>query len=548
MTTTSNSPASALDFYPRKRSRGGCIDCKKAKVKCDELRPTCGTCVRRGHVCQGYRLPGARRSSKTAEASSPAATAIAASPVPSTATSLVVASSAFSSRRHSEPSLVPCTSLSPIPRGTVPEADEPTIQRYFDRHPLEFVIESDFVDEMNAHTLLVFQQDPQAIADTLYAVGQLYFDHADGHSPLVPALNRRARTLARLRKMQTDNELEQMIVMILGLSAMDLLDPRAHRDESSIPLLLSYCASIVSQHLHAGIALSSVARYFLRALARQDIVCSLVSMRRPQIPVAVWLDEACLQAADRVMGFTVTLMPLLEELCALAEDIREHRTTLLEDALLEDTLLEDTLLEDTSLEDTMFEDTTIATATDTTIATATHINTTSIDLETPLVASTGLTIAATAADLALRIRAWQPVATYEVSVRVSRRCLLQAYASRAAALLYLHRLLHPAGSSAEADRIALGMACEVLAHLSAPADELRLSLWPAFVAACELVAADDRATVLDIFDGIYRVRFTATALRTRAFCVDRVWHARDTGQPWNWMDLVQQYPGECLPI
>lgn len=46
-----------------RRSREGCIDCKRAKVKCDEIQPSCGTCARRGHICQGY-LP-ARQTAQT---------------------------------------------------------------------------------------------------------------------------------------------------------------------------------------------------------------------------------------------------------------------------------------------------------------------------------------------------------------------------------------------------------------------------------------------------------------------------------------------------
>lgn len=51
----------------QRRSRNGCIDCRKSKVKCDEIRPFCGTCTRRQHICQGYATPPppAQKSSKT---------------------------------------------------------------------------------------------------------------------------------------------------------------------------------------------------------------------------------------------------------------------------------------------------------------------------------------------------------------------------------------------------------------------------------------------------------------------------------------------------
>lgn len=40
----------------RTRSRGACGNCKKIKRKCDETRPFCDQCTRRGVTCQGYAL------------------------------------------------------------------------------------------------------------------------------------------------------------------------------------------------------------------------------------------------------------------------------------------------------------------------------------------------------------------------------------------------------------------------------------------------------------------------------------------------------------
>lgn len=37
-----------------KRS-AGCFECRKRKVRCDETKPECNTCVRRGTKCPGYR-------------------------------------------------------------------------------------------------------------------------------------------------------------------------------------------------------------------------------------------------------------------------------------------------------------------------------------------------------------------------------------------------------------------------------------------------------------------------------------------------------------
>ncbi|KAK1470914.1 hypothetical protein CTAM01_16713 [Colletotrichum tamarilloi] len=36
------------------RSRGGCSNCKRRKRKCDETRPDCRACQRRGIQCEGY--------------------------------------------------------------------------------------------------------------------------------------------------------------------------------------------------------------------------------------------------------------------------------------------------------------------------------------------------------------------------------------------------------------------------------------------------------------------------------------------------------------
>lgn len=36
---------------PKKRSRLGCVSCKRSKVKCDELHPSCTRCTKRGTKC-----------------------------------------------------------------------------------------------------------------------------------------------------------------------------------------------------------------------------------------------------------------------------------------------------------------------------------------------------------------------------------------------------------------------------------------------------------------------------------------------------------------
>ncbi|KAF5003301.1 hypothetical protein FDECE_10152 [Fusarium decemcellulare] len=39
------------------RSRGGCLNCKRRKRKCDEARPGCQACLKRGIQCEGYATP-----------------------------------------------------------------------------------------------------------------------------------------------------------------------------------------------------------------------------------------------------------------------------------------------------------------------------------------------------------------------------------------------------------------------------------------------------------------------------------------------------------
>ena len=247
------------------------------------------------------------------------------------------------------------------------------------------------------------------------------------------------------------------------------------------------------------------------------MVCSLTAMKPVQIPTSVWLDNMVEAQGCRLMGFTVTLMPMLEELTLLAAEVGQRRFAW---QVLNSVPGNDE-------EEEKEED----------------------GKAIPLPILLGEDVCRRASDLELRIQAWQPTChSHSISVRRWKVCLLQAYSYRSAALLYLYRLLHPAGSSASVDHIALGSACEILAHLSAPPEELRMSTWPTFIAACELPTRADREMATAVFDGVYRVRNTSTTLRTKDFCVRRVWYARDRGTNWDWMSLVQQYPGECIPI
>lgn len=237
-----------------------------------KVRPTCGTCFRRGYVCQGYANPPfkdpstgpdhesngpirsreregrklARRRSevRTTEvregqssgSDSDAETTISAmsgmdvdkSPNSGASTPTIIVNNSLrrlstSSPRSSVgfPNLYPLYSNLPtIPRGIVQSSDEPGIETYFSRHPAELVISADFVDEMNANILQVFQQDPATIAETLSAIGQVYL--GEGGMSIVPVLDRRARILARLRD---KIELEQTLVMHLGLCALEVSGP-----------------------------------------------------------------------------------------------------------------------------------------------------------------------------------------------------------------------------------------------------------------------------------------------------------------------------------
>lgn len=236
------------------------------------------------------------------------------------------------------------------------------------------------------------------------------------------------------------------------------------------------------------------------------MILSLTHFHRPLIPTAVWLDEGCGQSADRLMGYTTTLMPLLTELCGIAEEIRGVLGT----------------------KEIM------------------HI-------ENPLKSNADSSseynsLSLRAADLRAQIDSWRPISPQGVPFRCSKKLLSHSYATRSAALLYLHRLFHPPGSSPGADQMALTMAHEVLVHTSGPPDELRLLLWPIFIAASELENGDERLTAVQMFDAICKGRNTATALRTKNFCIERVWEARNAGFEWNWMAMVDQYPGECVPI
>ncbi|KAE8454205.1 hypothetical protein EG329_005130 [Mollisiaceae sp. DMI_Dod_QoI] len=530
-----------------RRSRKGCIDCKKAKIKCDEVRPACGTCYRRGYVCQGYPKPHLRDPSKGVDpepqggpvrrrderktrsprrysnarechssgSDSDAESATTAAElerslclkVSTPATSVTDRRLSTVSRNSvSYPSPYPlCLNLHIIPPGTIQSADEPGIELYFNRHPSELVMSAEFVDEMNSNVLQILHEDPAAVAESLSAIGYIYL--GEGGMSIVPVLDRKARILARLR---AKTEVEQMLVMLLGLCALELIDARTQPADTGLPALVTNAAIIIKHSYETGGVFSSIAKYFIRALARQDMMISLTYARKPLISTQVWLEDESYRQADRFMGYTGSLMPILADLGALAEEIRGPNSQMTS-CISQN---EDTWSEAAFVLNTMDNS----------------------------------SILQKAMDIRARLNSWRPVAAPNFSFQSSRNLLLHAHAHKAAALLYLHRLLEPPGSSEQADQIALSMAHEVLLHLSAMTDQLKTALWPAFLAGTELVAEEDRNTVMQMFDEIYRQRKTITSLRTRNFCVHRVWAARDSGFHYLWMDLVHRFPGECLPI
>ncbi|KJK83368.1 hypothetical protein H634G_01497 [Metarhizium anisopliae BRIP 53293] len=57
---------------PHKKSRLGCQNCKRRKVKCDEKRPSCGICILRGETCV-FVLPAASLDVSSSKPKSPSA-------------------------------------------------------------------------------------------------------------------------------------------------------------------------------------------------------------------------------------------------------------------------------------------------------------------------------------------------------------------------------------------------------------------------------------------------------------------------------------------
>ncbi|KAL4784442.1 fungal-specific transcription factor domain-containing protein [Aspergillus varians] len=496
------------------RSRKGCIDCKRAKVKCDEVHPSCGTCARRRRQCSGYgRSPSAsagsvpRRASVTSRTSIPSPcssmedeVATDADVVDRTSTADYMRSMILEASTRAPPALSPVRGPSLIPLGEILAADKPFIEVYFMRHPAEMVMSNElFVHEMNGAVISLLQQSPTAVGDALAAIGENYVKEAVD-SALVS--NRKMRLLSRLRMInEGGNSPELVLMLLLALCGVELVDPRSDGGGTTLSTLIDNVSMILAFHTREGQELNGMAKYFARGVARQDLLISLSRMQRTKIEPSVWLDEYSMCHADRLMGLTTTLAPILSRLAALAEDVQ-------------------------SIVDNSYY-----------IADGE-----SMFLESDDGPAWRSDLVEREASIRAQLVAWRPIRDCSMSMDMSRKLLLHAYSWKAASLLYLFRLFNRPGSSADADTEALSMAYEVVVHISGSPEDIKLSLWPLFIAACELENHEDRSHATRLFDGICYARPTVTARRTRAFCIDQIWAARDSGGNWDWMDLARNGP------
>lgn len=289
------------------------------------------------------------------------------------------------------------------------------------------------------------------------------------------------------------------------LTIVQLIDGESRPGDTVLPALIANTAFIINHYISVGKIPTSIAKYFIRAIARQDIIISLTYSRRSMVAVDTWLDEECAKRPDRFMGYTGTMMPILADLSALAEDIKQEWAG---------------------------------------NAIAPPSSTASSAESTLVCLPSDYSIQQRATDLRNRIKEWGPLSNPQFSFQSSKIFLFHARSFQAAALLYLYRLQNPPGSSNLADDTGISMAHDVLMYISGTPAELKLSLWPVFISATELVSEEDRNTALQTFDMIHAKRGTVTSKRTRDFTIERVWKARDAGINWNWMVLANQYPGE----
>ncbi|ODH29064.1 hypothetical protein ACO22_03840 [Paracoccidioides brasiliensis] len=162
-------------------------------------------------------------------------------------------------------------SSGPIPPGTTSPADEASIKVYFERHPPELLIGYEFIDEMNPLILFLLQDSPRASYQRLSL-------HQSGRSAGA-FIGYNSRPLCYTRIME--------IVLTRALLLVWIIDIDCGAAERSLPALFAYFAAVINNYMLSGRAMSSMAKYFLRGLACEDIVISFVNRRRAQIPTAM---------------------------------------------------------------------------------------------------------------------------------------------------------------------------------------------------------------------------------------------------------------------
>lgn len=297
-----------------------------------------------------------------------------------------------------------------------------------------------------------------------------------------------------------------MVVQQAVDSREQLTSPHSDGKGEKLIALIENVALILEFHSQPGRELNSAAKYFTRGLARQDLLLSLSRMQRTRINTSIWLDDYSRSHVDRLLGLTATLVPILTQLAALAEDVQYAITSHSASAGMCILLY----CEQMSIKRSDLEE--------------------------------------RAASIRAQLLTWRPIQDSSLTTRTSRTLLLHAAAWRAAALLYLFRLFNRPGSSDNADGRALSMAYEIMTNISGPPDDIKLSLWPLFLAACEVEQPDDRDLAMQMFNDICSSRPILTARRTRSFCVDQIWPARDRGENWDWMQLVRSEDNLFTPL
>ncbi|RDW59322.1 Zn(II)2Cys6 transcription factor domain-containing protein [Aspergillus mulundensis] len=272
------------------RSRKGCKDCKQAKIKCDEVHPSCGTCARRRRRCSGYsvcegpsRRPsasldlGATNHRTSVDLSQRMALQRALSELPvgyermmeeiPTGTWLIDAPGWRNSTDDYMRSMIMEASTksryslkgpAPICLSEILAADRPLIEVYFMRHPSEMVMSDDsFIREMNGAVISLLQHSPTAVGDALAAIGENYLKEAVD-SALVS--NRKVRLVSRLRLVsEEENGPELGLMLLLALCGVELVDPQSDGSGAVLSALIDNVAMILAFHTQEKNALSGMA-------------------------------------------------------------------------------------------------------------------------------------------------------------------------------------------------------------------------------------------------------------------------------------------------